>query len=244
MNLCEIYLVEYDEIVDRNKIKELKRTGFKAIITKSMGFDNIDLKACKKHGLKFRHLPDYCSSSVAEHALYLTLAVAQTPLELSETTALVIGARGNIGRKICELLTSNGIATFQYDTVIPGQDNKTLLEFLPLVDFIYMAVPLNAETRNFFKKEHFEAMERKPILIDVVGRQGLISESLLVAALEKGQLSGLGMDYIPSDKLLLSTDLNTLFTPHVAANAFDAQKRKQESIDLLVRQLTKGKAEK
>ena len=56
-------------------ISKLKRC--RLIIRHGVGYDNVDVKACTKHGIQFAYQPDYCKEDVAEHAIALIFACAR-----------------------------------------------------------------------------------------------------------------------------------------------------------------------
>jgi len=47
------------------------------IIRHGIGYDNVDVEACTKHGIQFAYQPDYCQIDVAEHAISLLFACAR-----------------------------------------------------------------------------------------------------------------------------------------------------------------------
>lgn len=49
----------------------------KLIIRHGIGYDNVDVDACTKHGIQFAYQPDYCKIDVAEHAISLLFACAR-----------------------------------------------------------------------------------------------------------------------------------------------------------------------
>ena len=49
----------------------------KLLIRHGIGYDNVDVAACTRHGLPFAYQPDYCKEDVAEHAIALLFACAR-----------------------------------------------------------------------------------------------------------------------------------------------------------------------
>ncbi len=49
----------------------------KLIIRHGIGYDNVNVEACTKHGIQFAYQPDYCQIDVAEHAISLLFACAR-----------------------------------------------------------------------------------------------------------------------------------------------------------------------
>lgn len=56
-------------------ISRLKRC--RLIIRHGIGYDNVDVDACTRHGIQFAYQPDYCKEDVAEHAIALIFACAR-----------------------------------------------------------------------------------------------------------------------------------------------------------------------
>ena len=49
----------------------------KLLIRHGIGYDNVDVDACTRHGVAFAYQPDYCTEDVAEHAIALIFACAR-----------------------------------------------------------------------------------------------------------------------------------------------------------------------
>jgi D-3-phosphoglycerate dehydrogenase len=49
----------------------------KLLIRHGIGYDNVDVAACTRHGVVFAYQPDYCKEDVAEHAIALLFACAR-----------------------------------------------------------------------------------------------------------------------------------------------------------------------
>jgi len=52
-------------------------TRCRLIIRHGIGYDNVDVAACTRHGIQFAYQPDYCKEDVAEHAIALIFACAR-----------------------------------------------------------------------------------------------------------------------------------------------------------------------
>ncbi|MEM9139334.1 MAG: NAD(P)-dependent oxidoreductase, partial [Pseudomonadota bacterium] len=89
--------------------------------------------------------------------------------------------------------------------------------------------PLMPATRDTLGAAEFAAMTKKPIIINC-GRGGLVDEADVVAALNAGQISGLGFDCLtkeppaPDNPLMAVLDRpNVIVTPHTAWASDEAQ---------------------
>ena len=52
----------------------------KLLIRHGIGYDNVDVPACTRHGVQFAYQPDYCKEDVAEHAISLIFACGRKVL--------------------------------------------------------------------------------------------------------------------------------------------------------------------
>ena len=52
----------------------------KLLIRHGIGYDNVDVPACTRHGVQFAYQPDYCKEDVAEHAIALIFACGRKVL--------------------------------------------------------------------------------------------------------------------------------------------------------------------
>ena len=54
-----------------------KLSGTKLIVTRSTGYDHIDIKTCRKRRIKVCNVPSYGENTVAEHTFALILALSR-----------------------------------------------------------------------------------------------------------------------------------------------------------------------
>ncbi|MGD9406313.1 MAG: NAD(P)-dependent oxidoreductase, partial [Anaerolineae bacterium] len=146
----------------------------KLIVTRSAGYDHIDLEAARARGVVVCNVPDYGAHMIAEHAFGLMLAVARNicrghnryrklhrfddtglgGVELYGKTLGVIGT-GRIGRHSIRIGTGFGMRVLAFD-VLPDQvlaaelgfQYRSLDEVLANSDFVTLHVPLIEGTRH------------------------------------------------------------------------------------------------
>ena len=70
---------------------------------------------------------------------------------------------------------------------------NSLVELLSNVDYVFLCVPLTAETRGFFGQKQFEAMREDAIMINT-SRGEIVDEAALYDALSNKRIGGAGMD--------------------------------------------------
>ena len=217
----------------------------KIVVRFGIGYDTIDVEAATRHGVMAVNVPDYCIDEVSDHAIGLWLSLGRKivsadrmvrtgewgmkPLQpvrkLQGQTVGIIGL-GRIGRQVARKFSAFGVELIFADPQVDGdvdlgvECRKVELEELCREsDVITVHALANDETHHLINAERFAEMERSPIVINTA-RARLIDSQALVTALEKGQISGAGLDLvegeeIPGDHPLMNFD-NVVITPHVA----------------------------
>lgn len=144
--------------------------------------------------------------------------------ELHQKTMLLVGA-GRIGARIAVLGSAFGmrVVAVRRD---PSKDVEGAHEvhgiddldaLLPGADFVVVTVPLTNETRGLFGAERFAAMKPSAYLVNI-GRGGTVVEADLVAALQRGEIAGAGLDVFEEEPLPADSPLwampNVIVTSH------------------------------
>ncbi|HZF27865.1 MAG TPA: NAD(P)-dependent oxidoreductase [Gammaproteobacteria bacterium] len=211
---------------------------------------NTGIDSLEKHGvpahLAISNVGPVNSTSVAEHALLLLLALLRRATALAAAQArhdwafdavrpelstlrgkhVAILGFSYIGRGIAGLCAAcgarvTGIAkTARVDpsgTVVAAVAN--LREVLATADALVVAAPLTAETRELVNAETLAALKRGGLIVNV-SRGGIVATSDLLAALDSGQVGGAALDVTDPEPLPpdhpLWTKPNVVITPHVA----------------------------
>lgn len=222
-----------------------------------VGMDNIDLDAARQHDVAVYNTPAANADAVAELAVGLMLAVlrripghdralragveapARTGRELSNARVGLVGL-GTIARKLARLLSQGfqaEVAAYDPYAQQPADLPVTLVGTLPELcartDILSVHVPLTTETRGLIDAEMLSALPRGAIVINT-SRGRVVDESALLAVLERGHLSGAGLDVLesepPSPLLPLFDHPNVVVTPHIGASTEEAMTRMGETI--------------
>src|SRR5690606_27149461 len=72
---ADVLSVFVNSHVTREALAQLP--NLKLVVTRSMGYDHIDLEACAQRGVAVTHVPSYGDRTVAEHAFALILALSR-----------------------------------------------------------------------------------------------------------------------------------------------------------------------
>ncbi|MEM4367441.1 MAG: hydroxyacid dehydrogenase [Candidatus Aenigmatarchaeota archaeon] len=247
-----------------NKAVLDKMKKLKLVTTRSTGYDHIDLIECKRRGITVCNVPTYGENTVAEHTFALILSLSRKihksylktlrndftidgleGFDLKGKTIGVIGA-GHIGLHVIRIAKGFGmnvlVNTLHLDKFLAevmGFEYVNLEELLKRSDIITIHVPYNKDTHHLINKDNIKLIKKGAILINTA-RGGCVDTEALIEALDKGILSGAGLDVIEGEELikeekqliydkdklknlgnlvkdhiLLSRD-NVIFTPHIA----------------------------
>jgi len=171
--------------------------------------------------------------------------------ELNGGVLLIVGY-GSIGRELAKRAQAFGMrvwgvtrsgkgdATFVEKILPPEQ----LQEALPHADYVVIAAPETAETKQLFGAEQIALMKHGARLINVA-RGSLLDESVLIAALQCGGLGGAALDVASSEPLRADSQLwrapNLFLTPHLSGVSDRLWKRETELLLRLLDEWFSGK---
>lgn len=198
----------------------------KLIITRSTGFDHIDLDHCRKLGIQVRNVPSYGENTVAEHTFALILSLSRnvhksylrtlrddfsidglTGFDLKGKTLGVVGT-GHIGLHVVKIARGFGMEVIAYDTKehpflseVLGFRYAGLDELLKISDIISLHVPHNDHTHHLISKDNIGKIKQGAILINT-SRGGLVETDALLEALQSGRIGGAGLDVIEGEELI------------------------------------------
>lgn len=202
--------------IDEEFVTGLK--NLKAIVRYGVGYDNVDVTACTKHGIKVANVQGYANHSVSDHAMalmfsctramwdvksQLTQKFASPPVadvfELNDKTLGIIGL-GRIGSEFCKKASPLFKQVLAADPYKPethfnqlSARNVTLKELLENSDVISIHCNLTSETNHLLEAMAFTLMHKKPVVINT-SRGEVIDENALLDALNSGKIHSAGLD--------------------------------------------------
>ncbi len=209
------------------------------------GYDNFDVPALTRRRIPLATAGDANADTVAEHALYLMLALAKRgpaldravrggawpralgAIELRDLTCLVVGY-GRIGRRIARRAAAFAMRIVAVDPGVPAEviarDGHARVEALEAglrqADFVVLACALAPATRGLIGAAALAAMKPTAFIVNIA-RGPVIDEPALVAALRARRIGGAGLDVLETepprpDHPLFALD-NVVLTPHTGA---------------------------
>lgn len=219
--------------------------NLKLITVTATGYNTVDVKGAREHGITVCNVPLYSTPSVAQHifALLLELAMhtgehsvsvnrgdwAKCPdytyhvtnlTELSGKTMGFIGM-GAIGSAAAKIAQSFGMRAVCYHSrsEVEGVEHVALDDLLRISDVIALCCPLTEDNKKIIRRETIEKMRDGAIIINT-SRGGLIDENDLADAVKSGKISGAGLDVLENEPPKSSSPLiglkNVIITPHIA----------------------------
>jgi D-3-phosphoglycerate dehydrogenase / 2-oxoglutarate reductase len=240
-------------VIDENFLNTLPH--LRAIVRYGTGYDNIDVQAVKRHGIRFANVQGYASHSVSDHALMLLFACARgllpgqktfftgytNPpfadiLELREMTLGIIGL-GRIGSALCRKAQSLFKRVLANDPYVPPQkfaqfqaETCSLSALLQQSDAISLHCNLTKETTHLIKAQELEQMLRRPVLVNT-SRGPVLDEQALLPALAGNKIHSLGLDVF-SDEPPGENMKAVLQHPRVVATAHYAWYSRAANLDM------------
>lgn len=200
-----------------------KMKNLKAVVRYGVGYDNIDVAACTKFGVKVANVQGYANHSVSDHTLAFLFSCtrgmwntkqqllsnfAAPPLpeifELHDKTLGIIGL-GRIGSELskkAQPLFKEIIAADPYKTAAYFSEKKvkkvSLETLLKEADIISIHSNLTDETHHIINTETINLMQKKPIIINT-SRGETIDENALFEGLQNGKIHSAGLDVFENE---------------------------------------------
>lgn len=191
-----------------------------------VGYDNVDLTACRAAGVAVALTPDGTTVGVAEHAMLLMLALAKNlcaldaavrrgewPVwdyrarcfELAGKTLGLVGF-GRIGREVARRARAFDMRVAYHDAVRASRDVEASLEAspLPLDDLLRTAgvvslhLPLSPSTRAVIGRRELSLMRPEAVLVNTA-RGPLVDEAALAEVLAARRIAGAALDVFDAE---------------------------------------------
>lgn len=198
----------------------------KAILTRSTGFEHIDLSACNDRKVIVENVPFYGENTVAEHTFALILALSRNVhksyarglkgdfsidglmgFDLKDKTLGVVGT-GHIGLHVIRIAKGFGMHVLAFDTQrntflseVLHYQYASLEDVLSKSDIVTLHVPYNDHTHHLINRETVKKFKKGALLINTA-RGGIVENEALVEALDQGILSGAGLDVLEGEEAI------------------------------------------
>ena len=216
--------------VNADVCNQLAAKGVKIIALRCAGFNNVDLEAAKKNGLRVCRVPAYSPEAVAEHAVAMILTLNRKThkaynrvreqnfslngllgFNLHDKTVGVIGT-GNIGKAFCRILLGFGCQVLAFDLVANKEMESLGVSYHPIsevlnADIVSIHCPLNEQTKHLVNNDTIGMMKKGVMLINT-SRGALIDTKAVIEGLKSGHIGYLGIDVYEQEEHLFFRDLS------------------------------------
>ncbi len=225
---CDAILSMLSDKID-GEAMDAAGPSLKVVSNFAVGYNNIDVAAAEKRGIKVGNTPDVLTAATADTAVALLLAAARRVkegvdqvrdglwktwdptgllgVELQGKTLGIVGM-GRIGQATAKRLAGgwdmNVIYTSRSDKPEAdqtlGAKRVSLDQLLQQSDFVSIHTDLNESTNRMFSTDAFEKMQSHAIIVNT-SRGDLIDQDALVVALQNGQIRAAGLDVTSPEPL-------------------------------------------
>lgn len=221
-------------------------SGLKMIATGSVGFNHIDLAACRARGIPVTNTPEVLTQATADMAWALLMATARRVTEserwlragswkawawdqflgadLYGTTLGIVGM-GRIGCAIAQRAQGFSMRICYHNRSESQQAAKLgaswlgLDDLLESSDHVVLVLPYSQATHHLIGAAQLQRMKPSATLVNIA-RGGIVDDLALARALEAGRIAAAGLDVFESEPAvnpaLLACD-NIVLTPHIGS---------------------------
>ncbi|MDD3924725.1 MAG: NAD(P)-dependent oxidoreductase, partial [Erysipelotrichaceae bacterium] len=213
-NITEEELSEYQAIlgysnnINRDLLARFAKHGIKYYVTRSTGYNHIDLKAAKEFGIRIANVPAYSPNAIAELALALALDLNRKVSEqandiankrftrpeklfkeIRDCTVGILGL-GSIGSTSAHYFNALGAKVIGYNRSI-NPDNEKILTYMDVdkvikqSDILLIHLPyIQDENYHMINKELLKDAKKELIIINTA-RGELVNLRDIVELIEK-----------------------------------------------------------
>ena len=218
---AQVLVSTFDKPVTREMI--MSAPHLKLVTNFGVGFNNIDLDACRERGIRVTNTPQPVIEPTAELAFALMHDVARRTAEFDRKLRLgqaepfgvmnnlshslygktlgIIGM-GRIGQALARRAIAAGMTVIYHNrrpianSQSPIADQARYVskeELLQTADFVSLNLPYTPEVKHLIGEEELKMMKKSAYLINTA-RGAHVCEEALVQALKNGEIAGAAMD--------------------------------------------------
>lgn len=216
------------------------------VATGSVGFNHIDLAACRDRGVLVTNTPDVLTEATADMAWALLMAAARRVCESEHWlragrwnrwawdqflgqdvhgATLGIVGMGRIGSAIARRGRGFGMRIVYSNRSRAANEAElgaTWVErdrLLREADHVVLVVPYSRDTHHLIGAAQLAAMKPTATLVNIA-RGGIVDDAALVEALREGRIAAAGLDVYENEPALhpgLLAVPNVVLTPHIGS---------------------------
>lgn len=215
----------------------------KIVANVAVGYNNIDVPACRARGVVVTNTPDVLTNACADFTWALILAVTRRlgegervvragkwggwaldymlGMELRGKQLGLVGL-GRIGRAVADKAPAFGMTvayTARTPAGLPGATHMPLDRLLATSDIVSLHCPMTPDTKHLIDQKALTKMKRSAYLINT-SRGPVVDEGALAWALKERLIAGAALDVYEKEPEIhagLMTLENVLLIPHLAS---------------------------
>lgn len=249
----------------RDLIESMPR--LRQISVYGVGYDGIDVKACRERGIMVTNTPGVMKEDVADTAVGLLLNCARRlteahkyvesgawmkgPMPLSFRISgmrVGIAGMGRIGLEAARRFEAFGcpvayFATHRHED-LPYEYFDSLVGLAAWARALILILPGGPSTFHICDAGVLKALGPKGFLVNV-GRGSLVDQRALIAALDDGTIAGCGLDVFENEPCLppeLINRGNVALCPHAGSATFETRGAMADMVLMNLRAYLAGKA--
>lgn len=231
--------------IDHRVDEELlsKAPSLKVVGNFAVGYNNIDLKACKRRGVRVVNTPDVLTRATAEVALGLLIAAARRfpeaeslcrsgrfkgwepdmllGLQLKGKEALIVG-KGRIGLETAFLFRAVGM---RVGFITRKSTEADIRSKLKKAQVLSIHLPLSEKTHHWLNQKRMNLLRGDCIVINT-SRGPVIDERALISHLKRQKIFAAGLDvfeFEPAIPAALRGLKNVVLLPHLGSATAEAR---------------------
>ena len=232
---CDGLLTMPTERVD-DELLDAAGPSIRVVANHAVGFDNVDLQACTRHGVLVSNTPEVLTAATAELTIALLLALTRRVAEGDRLlrrredwiwgpnmllgrglAGLVLGliGYGRIGQEVARLARAHGM-----EVIFTSRTGGVPLdELLRTSDVVSLHLPMSEKTRHLIDEHALSLMKLTAFLVNA-SRGPIVDEVALARALAEGRIAGAALDVFEREpevtEELLSLE-NVVLVPHLGS---------------------------
>lgn len=227
----------------------------KVISTFSVGYEHIDVAACRARGIVAANTPGAMTEATANVAMLLMLGAARRGYEAQQmlrrgewqgwSSTMLLGidfsgkllgifGMGRIGQAVAERARAFGLEIHYHNRRrLPAGEERgavfhaRLDDLLAVSDILSINAPSTPETRHILNADTIARLPQGAIVVNTA-RGDMVDDAALIAALKSGRLRAAGLDVFAGEPQLNPTYLhlpNTYLLPHLGSATVETRDR-------------------
>lgn len=209
---------------NKENLNKMKKYGVKYLLTRTVGYNHIDLDVAKELGFEMARVPRYSPNAIGELAITFAMNLVRKGAYMVDRTRnknfvvdeymfspeirnLVVGVigTGKIGFTTAKLFKGLGSKVLAYD-IYENEEAKSILEYVTMdelvknADIITLHCPyIKGKNDNLINDELISKMKDNVIIINTA-RGELQDVDAIIRGLESKKIGGYGTDVFSNEK--------------------------------------------